>query len=253
MIALISSVKNKLVKQLKKLHKRKYREEAKRFLVEGYHLIEEAFKSGWEVEMVIVKEDVQPPDWIKNDDVTVVSEKVFKEISQTETPQGIAAVIVMKQLPVALKQHLLLVDAVQDPGNLGTMIRTADAAGFSAVCLGEGTVDPFNEKVIRASQGSIFHIPIYHNDLFDEIENLKAEQFTIIAAHLKRAKHYLDVDYKEKTALIVGNEGAGIKEGLLEKADEIVKIPIYGKAESLNVSVAAGILMYQMRNYLHKN
>ena len=116
---MITSVKNKLVKQLKKLHKRKYREEAKRFLVEGYHLIEEAFKSGWEVEMVIVKEDVQPPDWIKNDDVTVVSEKVFKEISQTETPQGIAAVIVMKQLPVALKQHLLLVDAVQDPGNLG--------------------------------------------------------------------------------------------------------------------------------------
>lgn len=252
MMTMITSVQNKMVKEWKKLHKRKYRYEQRRFLVEGFHLIEEAFESDWDIEMVIVQNGVDAPDWMGDDGISVVSERVFKEITQTESPQGIAAIIQMKQLPNQRENHVLLIDAVQDPGNLGTIIRTADAAGFSSVCLGTGTVDPFNEKVIRASQGSIFHIPIYSANLSEEIEKLKAKSFTIFASALQRAKHYLDVEYNEKTALIVGNEGAGIQEELLQLADEVIKIPIYGKAESLNVSVAAGILMYQMRNYLHK-
>lgn len=252
MMPMITSVQNKLIKEWKKLHIRKHRYQQGRFLVEGFHLIEEAFNSDWNVEMIIVQEGVQPPDWMSDEGITFVSERVFKEISQTESPQGIAAVIRMNELQKQNEQHVLLIDAVQDPGNLGTLIRTADAAGFSSICIGNGTVDPYNEKVIRASQGSIFHIPIYSANLREEITRLKVNSFTIFASALRRAKHYLDVDYTEKTALIVGNEGAGIDDTLLDLADEIIKIPIYGKAESLNVSIAAGILMYQMRNYLHK-
>lgn len=249
---MITSVQNIQVKNWRKLHTRKYRSKTKRFLVEGFHLIEEAYHSDWNIETIIVQEGIESPAWMSDEGIVTVSERVFKEISQTESPQGIAAVIEMKQLQKENENHILLIDAIQDPGNLGTIIRTADAAGFSSICLGSGTVDPFNEKVIRASQGSIFHIPIFHASLIDEISKLKAKGFTVYASSLRRAKNYLEIDYGEKSALILGNEGAGVNDEIIDLADDIIKIPIYGKAESLNVSVAAGILMYQMRNYLHK-
>lgn len=249
---MITSLQNPQVKAWRKLHARKNRIKTQRFLVEGFHLIEEAYESDWDIETIIVQEDVKPPDWMSDDRIVTVSKQVFKTIAQTETPQGIAAVVMMQELPREQEKHVLLLDAIQDPGNLGTIIRTADAAGFSAVCLGNGTVDSYNEKVIRASQGSIFHVPIYQADLTKEIMRLRANGFTIYATSLRRAKNYLDISFNEKTALIIGNEGAGVQESFIELADETIKIPIYGKAESLNVSVAAGILMYQMRNYLHK-
>src|SRR5690606_37235749 len=115
-----------------------------------------------------------------------------------------------------------------------------------------GTVDSYNEKVIRASQGSIFRVPIYQADLTKEIMRLRANGFTIYATSLRRAKNYLDISFNEKTALIIGNEGAGVQESFIELTDETITIPLYGKAESLNVSDAASILMYQMRNYLQK-
>lgn len=220
----------------------------KQFLIEGFHLIEEAFQSGWEVETVIVQEGVNPPDWMSEDGITLVDERVFNEITQTETPQGIAAIVNMQDLPVKTDTYILLVDAIQDPGNLGTIIRTADAAGFSKIVLGTGTVDVYNDKVIRASQGSIFHISIVQASLDETIARLKQENYTIWASALKNAINYNEVESEGKAALIVGNEGAGISDEVLQLADKIVKIPIYGKAESLNVSIAAGILMYKMRN-----
>lgn len=248
LIKLITSIQNEQVKNWRKLHKQKNRMKMKQFLIEGFHLIEEAFQSGWEVETVIVQEGVNPPDWMSEDGITLVDERVFNEITQTETPQGIAAIVNMQDLPVKTDTYILLVDAIQDPGNLGTIIRTADAAGFSKIVLGTGTVDVYNDKVIRASQGSIFHISIVQASLDETIARLKQENYTIWASALKNAINYNEVESEGKAALIVGNEGAGISDEVLQLADKIVKIPIYGKAESLNVSIAAGILMYKMRN-----
>lgn len=245
---MITSIQNEQVKQWRKLHKRKFRMKMKKFLIEGFHLIEEAFNSGWEVETVIAQEGVNPPDWMSDDGITIVNERVFNEITQTETPQGIAAIVKMKDLPVRTDNFILLIDAIQDPGNLGTIIRTADAAGFSQIVLGTGTVDVYNDKVIRASQGSLFHISIKQANLLQAIDELKKENYTIYASALRNAINYQDVEIESKVALIVGNEGAGISEEILNVADKIVKIPIYGQAESLNVSIAAGILMYKMRN-----
>lgn len=252
MVHVITSLQNNQVKHWRKLHTKKYRTKTNRFLIEGFHLLEEAKKSNWQIETVIVKEGIKFPSWVEEFELVYVSEKVFNEITQTESPQGIIAEVERKTLPRNNEKAIILIDSVQDPGNLGTIIRTADAAGFSAIGLGIGTVDPFNEKVLRASQGSIFHIPIYHTNLVDEIKKLQQDDFTIWASALEGAKNYLDADIPEKVAIIVGNEGAGIDPEIISLADEIVKIPIYGQAESLNVSIAAGIFMYHISNYLHK-
>lgn len=248
MIVVITSTQNRHVKEWKKLHQRKHRYEKKQFLIEGFHLIEEAIKTKQSIDTVIVEESTRLPASLNGMHLVTVSEQVFKEISQTETPQGIAAVITMQQPPVAEGNYVLLLDAIQDPGNLGTIIRTADAAGFSQIILGRGTVDLYNDKVIRATQGSLFHIPIVQQNLAETIPKLQEAGFSVWATTLQGAQNYRDVEGGEKTAIILGNEGSGVAEVLINMADELVKIPIYGKAESLNVGIAAGILMYYVRN-----
>lgn len=242
----ITSTQNNQVKAWKKLQTRKEREKTGSFLVEGFHLIEEARASNWKIKEIIVREDVEVPSWCEEQSAIVVSDIVFQQIAQTNTPQGIIAVIKMKQHNDFTGNHAIMIDRIQDPGNLGTIIRTADAAGFSAVILGKGTVDLYNDKVIRATQGSLFHIPIIHSDLLEEIEILKEKGFSIWATALQHSEVFTEIPNPKKTALILGNEGAGIHEDILQVADSIVKIPIYGKAESLNVSIAAGILMYHL-------
>jgi RNA methyltransferase, TrmH family len=244
---LLTSVKNEKVKSWRKLHNRKDRTKSGAFLIEGYHLIEEAIQSDWDIMEVIIQEGISIPDWEREIPIVEVSDNVFQHISQTKTPQGIAAVVNMKKFQEYHGTHYLLLDQIQDPGNLGTIIRTADAAGFDAVILGEGTVDLYNDKVIRATQGSIFHIPIFQANLPVEIMRLKQEGVSIWASALTNSRDFHTIKANSKVALIVGNEGAGIQEAVLELADEMVKIPIYGKAESLNVSIAAGILMYHLK------
>lgn len=245
---MITSIQNNQVKKWKKLQTRKERLKTGTFLVEGFHLIEEARKGNWEIKEVIVREDVEVPTWYDEEFAVVVNDTVFQHIAQTNTPQGIIAVIEMKKHSNFTGNQVILIDRIQDPGNLGTIIRTADAAGFSAVILGKGTVDLYNDKVIRATQGSLFHIPIFQSDLLEEMEELKKAGFSIWATALKHSKIYTEIPTPKKTALILGNEGAGIEENILQAADSIVKIPIYGKAESLNVSIAAGILMYHIKS-----
>nr|WP_205094384.1 RNA methyltransferase [Thalassobacillus pellis] len=246
---MITSIQNQKVKQWNKLKKKKYREAAKHFIVEGFHLVEEAFQSEWEIVELIVREDTSfPVDWKGfTNKITHVSNDVFSAITETETPQGIAAIIEVKHFEFSSLENILLTDGVQDPGNLGTLIRTADAAGFDGVIIGKGSVDVFNEKVIRATQGSLFHLPIQQGTLEEWIPHLKKQGLTIWASALKDASPYKKLTVPEKSALIVGNEGAGIREELLKLADKSVYIPIYGKAESLNVAIAAGILMYHMK------
>lgn len=247
---MITSINNNRVKQWKKLHTRKERSRSNTFLIEGDHLVEEALNSGWDIKEIILRDGIESPIEHPHIEPVIVSEEVFQHIAQTETPQGIMAVIHRKDNLTIEGNQVLMVDQVQDPGNLGTMIRTADAAGFSAIIVGEGTVDVFNDKVIRATQGSLFHIPIIQANLRDQIQRLKQDGYTIWATALEKAKTYDQIDVTEKIAVIVGNEGAGIQSNILHEADEIVKIPIYGKAESLNVSIAAAILMYYIQEKL---
>jgi len=247
---MITSVKNDQVKAWKKLHKRKERMKTKTFLIEGFHLLEEAMNSSWVIREVIVQHKTELPEWCKQLPAVEVSEHVFNGISQTKTPQGIAAVVEMKETESMEGNFVLLIDAVQDPGNLGTIIRTADAFGVAEVILGMDTVDVYNEKVIRSTQGSLFHIPIRQNNLNEEIARLQYNDFQVWATALQGAEPFDNLAVPEKTALLVGNEGAGVKEELLKAADKMVNIPIFGKAESLNVSVATGILMYYMNKGL---
>ncbi|MFP7253558.1 RNA methyltransferase [Terribacillus goriensis] len=245
---MITSTQNAQVKQWQKLKRKKERTKSNTFLVEGFHLTEEAIKAGWTIDQLILREETEQPEWASELEPVRVSDHVFKAITETETPQGIAAVVQMQDKKLKRHNRILLLDAVQDPGNLGTIIRTADAAGYDAVYLGEGSADRYNDKVIRATQGSIFHLPVLTADLALLLPELQESGYTVWAAALEGAVDYRDLAAPKKTALLVGNEGAGIDKRLIAQSDMAVKIPIFGKAESLNVSIAAGILLYHTVN-----
>src|SRR5690606_21842490 len=162
---MIESKQNQRVKYWKKLHKKKYRDLEKKFLVEGWHLVEEAMNSHWTIEPMIIEQGIEFPHKLDQVEYVYVTQEVFKEITQTETPQGIMAVIKYNDWEQN-KQYdkLLLVDGVQDPGNVGTIIRSALAFGIDAVVLGKGCTDLFHDKVVRATQGALFHLAIFRDD-----------------------------------------------------------------------------------------
>lgn len=247
----IESTQNALVKHWKKLvTTRKEREKTGEFIVEGFHLVEEALKNKEQIVQIIVREGVDLPLLWATDDVMMVevTESVAKEIAETETSQGVFAHCKQQEgieEGQANWRKLLLVDAVQDPGNIGTMIRTADAAGIDAVVLGKGCADAYNPKTLRSAQGSHFHIPVVRGELMDWVEELQDRDVKVYGTALQDAIDYTEVDGSQSFALIVGNEGSGIHPQLLDKTDQNVIIPILGQAESLNVAVATGILLYQ--------
>jgi TrmH family RNA methyltransferase len=246
----IESRKNPQVKQWRKLQTKKERDTTALFLIEGAHLVEEALKYKQLIIELIITESFQlPVNWNIDDvEVFIVTEEVMKEIGETETPQGVAAVCRKPSYEINGADHsILLIDAVQDPGNLGTMIRTADAAGIGGIIVGEGTVDIFNSKVLRASQGSIFHIPILTGNLNEWILNLRDLGHVVYGTSLEDAEPYINVVPSSLFSLIVGNEGRGVHKELLSLTDRNLFIPIHGKAESLNVTVATGVLLYYLR------
>lgn len=243
---MITSLQNEQVKKWRKLHTKKYRNQMQLFLIEGFHLLEEAIKSGWEIETIITQLGIEVNLSWEEDKVVVVSDDVFAAISQTESPQGVIGVVKMKSVKKRESGPILLLDAVQDPGNVGTMIRTADALGAAYVVVGKGTVDIYNDKVIRATQGSLFHLYLEQTDLKEAVVSLQAEGVTVWASSLREAVALPEAKFTGNDALIVGNEGAGVQKELLQLANGHVKIPIKGEAESLNVSMATGILLYAM-------
>lgn len=250
MIEELQSAKNPRVKEWKKLLSKKGREQSGTYLIEGEHLVEEALEAGELAEVMIVNES-QLSHAVEQSNVamTKISPEISKMISATETPQGIFGICKKadKLDSVHGINRVLLLDGVQDPGNIGTMIRTADAAGMDAVIMGQGTGDLYNPKVIRSAQGSHFHLKIGFGDLSTWISQLKLEGISVYGSALENASPHTEVSPAEEFALIVGNEGAGIQPRILEETDANLYIPIYGKSESLNVAVAAGILMYHLR------
>lgn len=244
----IESTSNSLVKYWKKLATtRKERDKTGEFLVEGFHLVEEAL-NGTEVINLIIRDGVEiPHSWnVDNIYIIEVTPEISAEFAETEHSQGIFAHCKQPDFQVkSTWKKLLLVDAVQDPGNVGTMIRTADAAGIDAVILGKGSADPFNAKTVRSTQGSIFHIPVIRADLMDWVEQLKANDIPVYGTALDATSVvYNQVEKGPAFALIMGNEGSGISKELLQQTTQNVIIPIMGGAESLNVAVASGIVLY---------
>ncbi|API89995.1 RNA methyltransferase [Marinilactibacillus sp. 15R] len=247
----IESIKNKKIKSWKKLLTKKGRQKSQKYIIEGFHLVEEAIKADVQIDYLLISENLNQDDWLKNITVESIelSEEVSAELSDTETPQGIYAILPFPE-PINYKEidrPYLFLDAVQDPGNVGTLIRSADAAGFGGVVLGEGSADLFNPKTLRSAQGSHFHLNIYHGDLISWIRRFQSEEKIVYGTALdERAVSYIGEKPETNFALIVGNEGAGVNSEVLKETDKNLYIPIKGQAESLNVAIAASILMFSL-------
>lgn len=263
----ITSRQNPLIKEVKALAEKKHREERKIFLVEGIRFVEEALKENVKILNVLVSDQlalVKGGEAIlkrleeKNLEVSCLPHKLFCEVADTETPQGIIAVIGMREhvLEEVLDKHgiFLILEAIQDPGNMGTIIRTADAAGVLGIIASRGCVDLYNSKVLRSTMGSIFRLPVFTNaNLEEEIVKLKAEKIKIYASHIDGRDNHFDVSMDGGVGIVIGNEANGISSETAALADRLIKIPMPGNAESLNASIAAGILVYEaVRQRLQK-
>ena len=248
----IESSQNAQVKHWKKLVTiRKDRDKSGEFLVEGIHLVEEALKDPSWVLTLIVREGMKIPSEWNLEDISMVeiTMDIAKEIAETEYSQGIYAHCIQPKSTQKEQQNwknVLMIDAVQDPGNVGTMIRTADAAGLDAVILGKGSADAYNPKTVRSGQGSHFHIPIVKGDLSEWLQTFRGKGIPVYGTSLDDAVTYNHVESQSQFALIMGNEGSGLSQELLVQTDMNLKIPLLGQAESLNVAVATGILLYTL-------
>ncbi|AXI26979.1 RNA methyltransferase [Gemella sp. ND 6198] len=246
---MITSGNNKKIKELQKLKKNRNIKKYNKYLVEGIHLVKEALKANV-VEEIIISENFNKKELNYSKEFVVVSDSVIKLLGETVTSQGVIAVcsIEKKELDINCYNRVLILDRVQDPGNLGTIIRTADAFSFDCVVLGNETTSLYGQKVLRSTQGSQFHIDCFENIV---LENLIGEMkgFDLYATSLKGNKYLEDInDVGEKIAVIFGNEGAGVDNNILEKVNNLLKIKMTGEAESLNVAVAAGIIMNHITN-----
>jgi TrmH family RNA methyltransferase len=235
---MIESLKNNLIKDVMKLQARKHRDRNSQFVIEGFHLIEEAAQAGL-LELVIVKKGID----YDFKDVFVVSDKVFNHIKTTESSQGIIGVCKKPEFTDYKEQTVLLVDRVQDPGNLGTIIRSADAFNVDLIVLGEGTVDLYNPKTINSSQGSLFHLPIINANLSDYLDQFKG---SIYGTSLQSSTPLSEIEFKNDLCFIIGNEGSGVSKELLARTTSNIIIEMPGKSESLNVGVATSIILYQI-------
>ena len=243
-MTIITSKANSVVKNAKKLHQKKYRKSA--YLIEGWHLFEEAVQAGVTIEKVFALE-IYRDQLVAFPQTIWVSEEILLDLADTQTPQGIVAVIQKEEvgLPDLHQGKYLFLEDVQDPGNVGTMIRTADAAGFTGVIVSDKSADIYSLKTLRSMQGSHFHLPIYRMPLVSFVEEAKKSNLPILATTLSReSKDYRELSSLENFVLVMGNEGQGISSVMAESADQLVHIGMKGRAESLNVAVAAGILMF---------
>jgi TrmH family RNA methyltransferase len=244
---------NKSVKLALKLKSKKYREAEGKYLVEGIRFVEEAIKEGI-VDFILFSQKLfstSDPERAMDIDCNKfeIDEELFKELCGTENPQGILAVVSKKNYCYEdiKNDFVIIADGIQDPGNLGTIIRTADAAGAGGVIITKGTVDVYNDKTLRATMGSIFHIPIIFAEDFNALgAELKEQGYIINAASLEGSKYIYDCNFEGKTAIIIGNEANGIPAEHMDAVTQKIKIPMPGKAESLNAAAATAVIIYEV-------
>lgn len=255
----ITSIKNPLVKEVKSLYRKRERMKNRSFIIEGIKIIEEAINNNYRVKNIIYTDRLlntkDGSEFFKNiehmNNLVYVPDNIFKEISDTENPQGILAIAKfefrdLSELNDKESPFLLFLDELQDPGNMGTIIRTADAFNIDGIILTDGCVDPYNMKVVRATMGSIFRLPLYYtSNSIDELNNLKKKGMKVYSTSLEESLPIFDIDYNSGVILVIGNESKGVSGEIFSLSDRLIRIPMPGKAESLNAGVAASIIMYE--------
>lgn len=237
----ITSLDNKRIKNLSKLLDKKYRDIESKFLIEGEHLVEEAYKNG------VLEEVICTEEYNKKYDVktTYVSYQVIKKLTKTECPQQVVGVVLKKEGTLKGNKYVLL-DAIQDPGNMGTIIRSAVAFGIDTIVVGNDSVDIYNDKVLRASEGMIFHINIVKKDMEETIKELHKNKIVVYGTKVSGGLELKKIEKNDSYAVLVGNEGAGVREKLLSLCDKYLYIPMKMECESLNVGVATSIILYEL-------
>lgn len=240
---IISSIDNIKIKELKKLQSKKYRDIQDKFLVEGIHLIEEAYKSNLLEEIYVL----EGTSFNIDKKTTYISNKVMKYLSTLESISDVVGVVKKKEDIKEYGNKILYLDNIQDPGNLGTIIRSAYAFNLDTLVLSNDTVDLYNDKVIRASQGMLFkqHILISNESILSELKELG---YTIYGTDVSNGINIKNIENKDKSVIIIGNEGQGIKEEIKSVCDEFIYIDMNDNCESLNASVAASIILYELKD-----
>lgn len=251
---MITSTANAKVKELVSLQKKsKARNAQGVFLVEGIRMYQEVPKERLEKVYVSEKFLEKHREALRDaaDKMEILSDHVFQHVSDTKTPQGILCVVRQRKYDIravmeAENAHLLVLDNLQDPGNLGTIVRTAEGAGVTGIIISRESVDIYNPKVIRSTMGSIYRVPfVYAEDLKEVLAELAQRQIHTYAAHLDGKNSYEDEDYTKKTAFLIGNEGNGLRREIADMAETWIRIPMCGQVESLNVAIATSVLMFE--------
>lgn len=222
------------------------------FLGEGWKIVKEGITAGWLPKWLIISEEALErykeilPLVSSKAEVYIVGQREMEKLSTLETPAGIIGVFPRRELVFPSGDILVLVDGVQDPGNLGTIIRIADAVNASGVIVLKGSVDPYNHKVVRGSMGSIFHIPVVKIDNIEDLLSKTEKKYYIVGTSSHSGEPFYNFEWRMPIAIIFGSEGRGLSKEIEKLCDATVKIPILGRAESLNVAVACGILLYEI-------
>lgn len=243
---IITSKDNEIIKNIKKLKEKKHRVDS--YIVEGIKMVKEAISENQEIALIAIREDFKVDFDTKNIKIVTISNKIFNDISDVKTPQGILAVIKKNQNNQieTNSNYILALDSLQDPGNMGTIIRTADSANINQIIINKNTVDPYSPKVIRSTMGAIYRTNIIEvEDLKATLKEMQLKGFQIITTDLKATKSIYDINYNNKTVVVIGNEANGVSQEILQTADKKVIIPMLGKTESLNASIAASIMIYE--------
>ena len=254
---MISSISNQQVKEITKLQKQpKYRKASSLFIAEGFKMLKEAAENGCLVKTYIsefvLEKKHESLEWLcKEFPYETVSDQVFRQLSGTLTTQGILGIVKQPSYSITDilddKKHIwLLLDDIRDPGNLGTIMRTAEGAGMSAVIMGKGTADLFNPKTVRSTMGAIFRMPfVYVDDITEIIKQIKDNGYSVYGTAMKGSITYDMADYTKGAGIVIGNEANGIQDSVLECITGSINIPMDGKLESLNAAVAAAVVMYE--------
>ena len=253
---IISSKDNEIIKNIRKLKEKKYRDLENKFVIEGVKLLEEGINESAEIKQIVVCEECLNDGSLSKDllykiakyDCIYVTKKVFETISDVKTPQGILAVVEKKKISnnIDFSEDIIVVlDNIQDPGNLGTILRTLDSANLKQIIISKNSSDSYNPKVVRSTMGAIFRVNIIEvDDLVETLKSMKEKGFEILVTDLDTNNSIYDIDYKNKV-VVIGNEANGVSKEVENIADVKVKIPMLGKTESLNASVATGIIVYE--------
>lgn len=261
----VTSLSNPIIKDIKALSNKKERDETKSFMAEGLKLVIDALELGFEIKTLVyaknVKdkpqvEQVAKKTFVRGGLVLEVSEKVLSSITRRDNPQMVVGIFTqrwtsLKDLRPKTAETYVALDRVRDPGNLGTIIRTADAAGASGVILVGETTDPFSMETVRATMGSVFAVPLVRTSVADFLAWKKTAGVSLVATHLAGAVDYRTIDYRKKpVVLLMGNEQAGLPEELAREANALARIPQAGRADSLNLAIATGIMLFEARRHL---